>query len=158
MRYGNIWKERRRLFQQLFNQGNVHKYNTWCVKEAKKLLSRILDNPDDYMKHIRLWVFPSLLAWPVDSDHRPSMTASTALGMTFGIDVKSNQDPYIVLAEDALHGLSKVTNVGSYLGTLLHWFCRPVVSQIFITWQSTTYHFVSCEASIFSVGPKLKVF
>lgn len=44
------------------------------------------------------------------------MTGSTILGITYGIDVKPKDDPFILLAERALHSMAAVGNVGAYMG------------------------------------------
>ena len=45
------------------------------------------------------------------------MGGSVILSATFGIDVKERDDPYVTIAEKALHSLSMTGNAGSYLGT-----------------------------------------
>lgn len=47
------------------------------------------------------------------------MGGAAILRATFGIDVKDQNDPYITIAEKALHSLSMTGNAGSYLGTSL---------------------------------------
>ena len=45
-----------------------------------------------------------------------STTGSTILGITYGIDVQLKDDPFVLLAEKALHSMAAVGNVGAYMG------------------------------------------
>ena len=56
MRYGDEWREIRRAFHHHFNQNSVHIYRQKSSKEAKKLIHRLLTQPDDFMQHIRTYV------------------------------------------------------------------------------------------------------
>lgn len=47
------------------------------------------------------------------------MTGALILGITFGIEVNSLDDPYITTAEKALHSMAMVGNVGSYIGATI---------------------------------------
>lgn len=47
---------------------------------------------------------------------RFSMAGSAILGITFGFEIQPHNDPYVVLAEKALHSMAMVTNSGSYVG------------------------------------------
>lgn len=44
------------------------------------------------------------------------MTGAIILGSTFGIEVESLDDPYVVVAEEALHSMAMTGNMGSYMG------------------------------------------
>ena len=45
------------------------------------------------------------------------MTAAIILGITFGIEVESQENPYVTIAETAMHAFALVGTPGSYLGT-----------------------------------------
>ena len=47
------------------------------------------------------------------------MTGSIILGITYGIDIQANDDPYIILAEKAIDSAVAVGNVGTYMGAPL---------------------------------------
>ena len=116
--FGDSWRDHRRLFHQYFLPGVVRAYHPKSYEEAQKLLPRLLSQPDDFMQHIRTLVFlflffrmyPPLTALPV------SMTASIILGITFGMEIEPVNDPYVSMAEQALHAMAEVGNVGSYMG------------------------------------------
>ncbi|EKM55856.1 uncharacterized protein PHACADRAFT_256765 [Phanerochaete carnosa HHB-10118-sp] len=103
MRYGDTWRCHRRLFHQYFHPAAVHAYRSKSAEEVKKLLPRLLSEPDDFMKHIR------------------TMTGSIILGITFGMELLPENDPYVTLAEKALHAMAEVGNVGSYMVDYLPW-------------------------------------
>ena len=47
------------------------------------------------------------------------MAGAAILGITFGIEIESMEDPYIVIAEKALHSIASVGNVGAYMSEYL---------------------------------------
>ncbi|GJE97958.1 cytochrome P450 [Phanerochaete sordida] len=102
-RYGDLWRAHRRLFHQYFHPAAVPAYYDKETQEARKLLPRLLEHPDDYMQEIR------------------TMTASIILGIVFGMELQPNSDPYVAMAEKALNGMASVGNVGSYMVDYLPW-------------------------------------
>lgn len=46
-----------------------------------------------------------------------STTGAIILGITYGMKIQGLKDPYVVLAENALHAMAMAGNAGSYLGT-----------------------------------------
>lgn len=70
------------------------------------------------------------------------MAGSIILGVTFGMEVKPENDPYVLLAEKALQSMAAVGNVGSYMGTplsatFLDDTDLPVVD--YLPWRKYTY-------------------
>ena len=57
MNYGEQWKRHRKLFHQHFNQNAVDKYQHIQMRESRALLRRIRTNPDQFMDHIRMYVY-----------------------------------------------------------------------------------------------------
>lgn len=53
MPYGDKWREHRRMFHEHFHAGAVQKYRPQMAKEAKKLLLRLVEEPEDFIAHIR---------------------------------------------------------------------------------------------------------
>ena len=51
--YGDGWRDRRRMFHQQFHSGAVHRYHAVSSREAKKLLHRILNHPENFFAYIR---------------------------------------------------------------------------------------------------------
>lgn len=49
-----------------------------------------------------------------------SFAGSIILGVTFGMEIQPKNDPYIILAEKALHAIIVAGNIGAYMGTLFY--------------------------------------
>ncbi|EKM55820.1 uncharacterized protein PHACADRAFT_209340 [Phanerochaete carnosa HHB-10118-sp] len=97
LHYGDEWRTHRKLFHQHFNQNMVHKYQEQMTHESKKLLQHLLACQGDFMPCIR------------------TMAAAVILGITFGMEVQPENDPYVNTAEKAMHAMAMVTNPGSYM-------------------------------------------
>ncbi|KIP12391.1 hypothetical protein PHLGIDRAFT_332753 [Phlebiopsis gigantea 11061_1 CR5-6] len=95
--YGEQWREQRRSFHQIFTPSVVTQYRPRISSEAGKLLKRLIDDPEDFMDHIR------------------TTTGAIILGITYGMKIRGLKDPYVVLAENALHAMAMAGNAGSYL-------------------------------------------
>ncbi|KAF5333831.1 hypothetical protein D9758_017428 [Tetrapyrgos nigripes] len=97
MPYGNEWKENRKGFRQELNPRKVVHYRPSMISATEQLLRRLLDKPDDFMRHLRY------------------MAGTTVLSIAYGIQVQPENDPFIEIAERANHALVCATNSGSYL-------------------------------------------
>ncbi|GJE97951.1 cytochrome P450 [Phanerochaete sordida] len=95
-KYGDQWKARARIFQQNYNTSAMPKHRPKLLKTTQHLLLNFLTTPEDFMKHIRYHA------------------GSSILGITFGIEVRPDNDPYVKTAEKALQSLAKIVNVGAY--------------------------------------------
>lgn len=87
-----------------------------------------------------------LLTYPLmASFHR--LAGSTILRISFGIDVKSGDDPYITLAEKGTHSMAAVANAGAYLGmrSLTLWSAPANISQSTIFLSVSAYWWRSSE-------------
>ena len=51
--YGLQWRKQRKMFHQFFNVTAVEAYTSSQRSEARKLLSKFLHSPDQFMTHIR---------------------------------------------------------------------------------------------------------
>ena len=56
MEYGDYWRQHRRLFHQHFRPVAVPQYHSRQAKGVRRLLRSLLDTPEDFLKHIRLYV------------------------------------------------------------------------------------------------------
>lgn len=50
-----------------------------------------------------------------------SMAGSEIMEISYGIEVKPHDDPYILIAEHAVESISATTNAGSYLVDVIPW-------------------------------------
>ncbi|KAJ3534780.1 hypothetical protein NMY22_g6770 [Coprinellus aureogranulatus] len=97
MRYGEPWKERRKLFQQHFHPLNTESYQPKQQEYIHKLLKRLLESPQDFSDRIRHVV--------------GAITLSTA----YGLDISPSHDPYIEIAEKGMLALTAATAPGAFL-------------------------------------------
>ncbi|KZT03231.1 cytochrome P450 [Laetiporus sulphureus 93-53] len=97
MGYGDRWRERRRVFHQHFHLTAALQYRPRALKGARTLLRRLLENPDDFMIHLR------------------HMAGALIVGVAYGLEVQPQNDPYVATAEKALHAMAMAGNAGSYL-------------------------------------------
>ncbi|KAI3616408.1 cytochrome p450 [Moniliophthora roreri] len=67
------------------------------LKEAHKLIRRMLHHPDDLVNHLRY------------------NSASTIMNVTYGIEIADEDDHYITVAETALQGMAKAAHPGAFL-------------------------------------------
>lgn len=51
--YGEKWREERRYFHQAFSPSVLNQYRPRLSSETGKLLKRLIDDPHDFMDHIR---------------------------------------------------------------------------------------------------------
>ncbi|KAK0497945.1 cytochrome P450 [Armillaria luteobubalina] len=96
-RYGAYWKEHRKLFHKELAGPAVTLHYPRLLDGARCLLKRLLDEPNNFRESIRF------------------MAARVILGVTYGIDVRDNDDYYVQTAEKAMAGMAVAGNAGSFL-------------------------------------------
>ncbi|KAF8140771.1 cytochrome P450 [Mycena galopus ATCC 62051] len=97
MKYGEEWRTHRRLFNQGFNVTAARKYQPHELTVAHTLLGRLLTDPDAFSAHIR------------------QMAGELIMSAVYGIDVLPTNDPWITLANKAVHAFSIAFVPGLYL-------------------------------------------
>ncbi|KAJ7596548.1 cytochrome P450 [Mycena floridula] len=97
MRYGERWKNHRRMFHKQFQASNVSMFLPIQLKEAHKLLRRLLKEPNDLINHLRF------------------NSGSIIMNVTYGIEIADCDDSYIIVAEKALDGMAKASVPGAFL-------------------------------------------
>ncbi|KAJ7167269.1 cytochrome P450 [Mycena crocata] len=97
MRYGTGLRAHRRLFNQGFTPKASLQYRPKQLSAAHTLLQACLKTPDDFIDHFRQWASEIIMA------------------IVYGINVLPVDDPYVVLAFEAVHSLSNAGIPGRYL-------------------------------------------
>ncbi|KAL4246392.1 cytochrome P450 family protein [Abortiporus biennis] len=97
VRFGSRLKDYRRVAQATFNPNAVKKFHEIETNATRDLLKRLHHRPDSFVQDIR------------------HMAGRIILRVSYGFEVKPEKDPYIDIAENALHGISATANPGSYL-------------------------------------------
>ncbi|KAJ7844804.1 cytochrome P450 [Mycena leptocephala] len=90
-------RSHRKILHEAFNVGAIKQFHPQERAAVNELLRRILQDPRDIMKHFR------------------HMTGALMMDVTYGIDVRSSDDRYIGIAEEAMHGLSVASIPGTFL-------------------------------------------
>ncbi|KAJ7749720.1 cytochrome P450 [Mycena metata] len=95
MKYGERWRAHRKMVHESFNVGSVKQFYPQERAATHKLLRRILQNPgDDVVEQFR------------------RMAGGLIMNVTYGI---TEEDPYITIAKEAMHGLSVASVPGTFL-------------------------------------------
>ncbi|KDQ14771.1 hypothetical protein BOTBODRAFT_132169 [Botryobasidium botryosum FD-172 SS1] len=109
--YNDRWKRYRKLSHSVMHKSAMHKYWTNQADAASDLLRALLESPKDFYSHVRL------------------MPGKAILSTVYGIHIESEEDEYIVMAEEfsaliAKWGLpgSALVNVFPLLGYIPSWF------------------------------------
>lgn len=95
--YGDAWLERRKLFQKHFHPLDYPNHQPREREYVHLMLRRLLDSPQEFMDHIRY------------------MMGALSIALAYGIDVKSENDPNIHYAEEAVKGLAGAANFSAFL-------------------------------------------
>ncbi|KAK7048442.1 cytochrome P450 [Favolaschia claudopus] len=84
MPYGGKWRQHRRMFHQYFRREAIHTYYPIQLKKIHELLHGLLSSPEDFVQHIQ------------------TLAAANIMAIVYGYDIKSKDDPFVDLAEDAV--------------------------------------------------------
>ncbi|KAF8815155.1 cytochrome P450 [Phlegmacium glaucopus] len=95
--YGDVWRTQRKLMHQEFNSKASLRFYPYQIEATRKLLRRLLDDPDDFFGNVRLY------------------SGDIILSTTYGFKIDSKSDPYILLAEAAVEPALKALNPGAFL-------------------------------------------
>ncbi|KLO13999.1 cytochrome P450 [Schizopora paradoxa] len=96
-RYGERFKEFRRMFHQIMGSRPSQDLLPMQEKETAELLIRLLDRPEDFIAHAR------------------QSTGATILMISYGYKVAPADDPYVRIAEEAMLGFAKASEPGAFL-------------------------------------------
>ncbi|PPQ86493.1 hypothetical protein CVT25_008275 [Psilocybe cyanescens] len=100
LKYGEEWRQHRKISQQNFNLKASQKYYPIQVKRVHQLLRALHDTPEDFDIHNEM--------------HSISLT----MEMMYGLEIKSIEDPYIAIANEAVKlGTSLLVPGGSLINT-----------------------------------------
>jgi cytochrome P450 len=55
--YGTWWRRHRRTFNEHFHASTIWKYQSMQAREVRAFLNRLLTTPDNFLHHIRQYVF-----------------------------------------------------------------------------------------------------
>jgi hypothetical protein len=116
--YGAAWRAGRRMFTKHFNPSNPSINQPREIIYIRRFLGRLLQKPSDFLQHARRYVpFTVFLLTSKHALHflRTSLAGSITLSMTYGINVRPYNDPYIKIAEEAVTALAELLVPGAFL-------------------------------------------
>ncbi|TBU27012.1 CyP450 monooxygenase [Dichomitus squalens] len=105
-RYAPTWRSYRRTFHRFFHRGAVQEYYSIHLRECKKLLSALLDAPEDFLAHT----------------HR--VIGGSVMNTIYGIDVTGDHNKYVAIAEKGARIFSEITAPGRFIVELLPWLAH----------------------------------
>ncbi|EJF55653.1 cytochrome P450 [Dichomitus squalens LYAD-421 SS1] len=95
--YGPFWRRGRRAFHQFFNKTAVQNYTADQRREAHRLVVRLIDQPEEFVHHIR------------------HLFGSSIMRIAYGIEVDEEPIDYLQMAEDTMTIFSEAFQPGKYL-------------------------------------------
>ncbi|KIJ36847.1 hypothetical protein M422DRAFT_178866 [Sphaerobolus stellatus SS14] len=102
--YGEWWRRHRQAMHDKFHPNAVEAYKPIQIKHTRDLLRRLHKAPEDFIKHIR---------------HTAGAIIMEVVA--YGINIKSESDPYIHTAEKALNAVGEAAVPGRFLVDMIPW-------------------------------------
>ncbi|KIJ35877.1 hypothetical protein M422DRAFT_257346 [Sphaerobolus stellatus SS14] len=102
-KYGEYWRRLRRAMHEKFHHGMVDTFKPAQRKHARDLLRRLLSTPQDYPEHVR------------------HVAGAVIMEITYGIHIKPENDPYLIVGEKATRALGEVHIPGTFLVDIFPW-------------------------------------
>ncbi|KAJ7448564.1 cytochrome P450 [Mycena latifolia] len=94
---GDHWRAHRRLFHNVFHAEAAQMFRPTELSATHELLRRVLHDPDAFMDHLR------------------HMAGEVIMSVAYGINVLPKNDPYVTLAEHAVHSFVFASVPGRFL-------------------------------------------
>ncbi|KDQ14673.1 hypothetical protein BOTBODRAFT_159106 [Botryobasidium botryosum FD-172 SS1] len=82
--YNETWRRYRKLMHTIIHKGAIQKYHPWLERDARVCLSQLLESPERFLEHVRLFA------------------GKVTVMFTYGIEVRSSGDRLITIAEEAI--------------------------------------------------------
>jgi hypothetical protein len=118
--YGDVWRESRRIFTKHFSNSNSINHPR-DILYVRRFLGQLLQKPNDFLQHARTYVL-----FTVSFVNRPfiffaslRLVGSTTLSMTYSINVRPYNDPYIAIAEEAVEAMAELMVPGAFFVDIL---------------------------------------
>ena len=102
------------MFHQYFHYSAAQEYRPLQLIEARKMLFKLLETPDDFFQHIRQYVF-NLISFYTISNSFSSSAAATIMRITYGIEIEEYNDPNVTAAELAVQHFADAGTPGAFM-------------------------------------------
>lgn len=119
--YGKEWKDRRQLFQKYFSNRNIGVFQATQREFVHKMLLRLLDKPHDFMDITKQWVFNFVMVDEEVIEYFKSMVGGSTISLTYGLDIKDTNDPFVDLANRGIQSIAQAAAPGAFLVDLISW-------------------------------------
>jgi hypothetical protein len=114
--YGDVWRASRRIFTKYFNPSNPGINQARETIYVRRFLGQLLVKPNDFLQHVRTYV-PIYHIFAEHTLHfiRLSLVGSTTISMTYSINIRPYNDPYVKVAEEAMEATAELLIAGAFL-------------------------------------------
>ncbi|KAF8661199.1 hypothetical protein AX16_001479 [Volvariella volvacea WC 439] len=102
-KYGPTWRNHRKFMHQSFNSNAVNKFRPHITKSVHGLVRNLLSEPEGYERHVK------------------HLASELILLISYGIQVKSEADPFVKLPLEPLAGIAEAIVPGRFLVDALPW-------------------------------------
>ncbi|KAK2467643.1 hypothetical protein APHAL10511_000498 [Amanita phalloides] len=96
LNYGESWRRHRRTFHEYFQLNAVERYRPAEIREAHALLRNLLNTPDNFLRHLRLFF------------------TAVIMDVVYGIPIKNLDDPYLLKSEEAAIAFTQGAIFGTF--------------------------------------------
>ncbi|KAH9924335.1 cytochrome P450 [Epithele typhae] len=95
LQYGPEWRKQRRIIWQQFHPGVIPKYHPALIEGARRLVLRLLDDPDRLPEHILYAI------------------GGTIVEATYGLTVAAEDDKYITIANRSVQDVHRLVSISA---------------------------------------------
>ena len=115
---GDRWGARHRLFHEVMSGRLTRNFDSYHLKYVHRFLSHVLEAPENFLQETELYA----ISYPYTS--RPSAYTSVnfrslpgaiIMSMTYGIDIKSADNPFLSANLEATRGITGALVPGKFL-------------------------------------------
>ncbi|KAF7550038.1 hypothetical protein G7046_g8144 [Stylonectria norvegica] len=106
--HGKRWLMHRKMLQTSFSNTNVRQWHSLQIKEARRTIANIIRHPAGWETSIR------------------RMAVAIVLQVSYGTDVPADDDPYIQIANDAMHATGNGGAPANSIVDILPLGCRLI--------------------------------
>ena len=110
--YGDVWRASRRVFTKHFNPSNPTINQPRDIIYTRRFLGQLLQTPNDFLRHTCVPIYHSVVHTIFISIN---LIGSTTISMTYSINVRPYNDPYIKIAEEAAESAAELLIAGAFL-------------------------------------------
>ena len=169
--YGDVWRASRRMFTKYFNPSESNSTGSISqpreITYVRRFLGQLLLKPNDFLQHVQTYVPVYYISGHSSPFFRISLVFSTAISMTYSINIQPYNDPHVKSVEEALSSTAELLIPGVFLVDIIpilkyvpEWFpgadfqrkaaiMRKHAAKIRNTLFAATKEIMACDSSPF---------